>query len=61
MLDERKPIVSQHVRWISGRIVGLCALSVTAQVRKHDAVPLLGERVDLGLLEPVPTRAHEAV
>jgi len=61
MLDERKPIVSQHVRRIRRRLVGLCARSVAAQVRKHDAIPLLGERVDVALLEPVRTRAHEAV
>ena len=61
MLDERQPIVSQHVRWIRRTIVGLCALAVAAQVRKHDAIPLLDERVDLALLEPVRTRAHEAV
>jgi hypothetical protein len=61
MIDERKPIVSKHVTRIRRSIVGLCALSVAAQVRKHDAIPLLGERVDLAQLEPVRTRAHEAV
>src|ERR1700722_8380624 len=62
MLDKRKPIVGEHVRWIRGRVVGLCALSVAAQVREHDAIPLPGERLDRAVLEPLrtPSPAHKA-
>ena len=45
MLDERKPVVGQHIRRIGGAIVRFDAVPVATEVRRYDPVPLSGESV----------------
>ncbi len=53
MLDERKPVVGQHVRRIGGGIVRVRAVPVAAEVRHYDPIPLLSESASPAIAEHV--------
>ena len=53
--------VGQHIRRIGGGIVRLRAVSVAAEIRRDDPVPLPGESAGRAIAEHVRARTHETV
>jgi hypothetical protein len=60
MLDERKPVVCEHVRRIPSEIVLFRTVTIATEVRKNDAMPVHGECAGRAVFKHAVARPAQA-